>query len=756
MKSMIAVTMFFCFSCLSVTAYSPITQDKTPTAPLANPVPASVNSRYISGFGADDAFTVFFEDRDDSSRIKFVSTTTGPAGLSAAATVTDVTDTHFCVKDWPINVGGTDYLYRAWASVGNNADHHFYVSNNLTNWVLISTFQIANAAGFAGARGNAFYGFHDVVLLNGTYYGWVEANTGQTMMARSATGDDVWEAFASVGGNLAADGPLQGAVPFTPTGSFYPLPNNGGYGKLQIPGDNSAWYLAINTAAQANLAPAALEAAFINPANWTWHDGLTGLPVSPLIEENSEHDLREAWIVGSPDPNAASTVIYTADFGAADGGKSLGHAVLQTTAQLVFVTQPGSGLVNGALPGPITVQAQTAEGGKATGYSGTVLIALLNNPGGAVLSGTTSANIVNGKAVTFSDLSLDKAGSGYTLILLSQDLPWQSSAAFTVNNPVPTLSKVSPDLVGTGGDSVALEVTGTNFTSDSTAEWNGAARPTLVVSDTVLMMILFSDDLAEPGSGTVAVTNAAPGGGTTAPITVSLSGASVSSAPVVNSVSANPNPGAVGQSITFVADGSAAGGQALTYAWDFADGTTGTGATATHAYTMAGVYTVTVTLTNAALESTSAQLSLTVTGALPLSISKKRIKANIPSRGTDKLILIGTFTLPEGTASLAGDATLSAGTFAQVFALNDKGKGRVGTGIVKIRAKLRNGVLKSRVAKFRAKLVGDFVAVMERAGLAAGETGNVTLPIAFSLLNQTYVADATFAVTSNGKRAMGK
>ncbi|MDZ7308482.1 MAG: hypothetical protein ONB49_15680, partial [candidate division KSB1 bacterium] len=41
------------------------------------------------------------------------------------------------------------------------------------------------------------------------------------------------------------------------------------------PRDNN-FYLAINTAAKASLAPAALEAAFINPANWTWHDGTTG------------------------------------------------------------------------------------------------------------------------------------------------------------------------------------------------------------------------------------------------------------------------------------------------------------------------------------------------------------------------------------------------------------------------------------------------------------------------------------------------
>ncbi len=312
--------------------FGPITvTDQTPTAPLANPVPSSFQPRYISGFGSDNSFTVFFEDRDAGNTISYVSTTSGPTGFPASATATNVTDTHFVVKDWPINIGGTDYAYRAWGSVGNNMDHHFYVSNDLTNWTLVSTFTIPNAAGFTGAKGWVYYGFHDVIQLNGTYYAFAESNQSQTMLVRSANGDDVWEAFASVGGR-PGDGPLElpagVAFGWTPSGSFVDLGHDRGYGKIHVDPRDNNFYLAVNTAAKASLPPSDLEAAFINPANWTWYDGTTGPAANPILSATSEHDLRECWVVPNSDPDADWVIVYDADFGSADGGKALGYATL--------------------------------------------------------------------------------------------------------------------------------------------------------------------------------------------------------------------------------------------------------------------------------------------------------------------------------------------------------------------------------------------------------------------------------------------
>jgi len=304
--------------------------DQTPTVPLGSPVPSSYQPRYISGFGLDSAFTVFFEDRDAGGTISYVSTTTGPEGFPAAASPSNITDTHFLIKDWPITIGPTSYAYRAWGAVGNNPQHNFYVSNDLATWTLVSTFTIPNAASFTNALGFVYYGFHDMILVNGTYYAFAESNQSQTMVVRSANGDDVWEAFESIGGP-PGNGPLElpaGVLNgWTPSGSFFDLGLDRGFGKVYADPRDTAFYLAVNTVARPSMAPAALEAAFIDPANWTWHDDTTGPAAAPILSATAEHDLRECWLVPRSSPAAPWVLMYDGDYGA-DGGRALGYATV--------------------------------------------------------------------------------------------------------------------------------------------------------------------------------------------------------------------------------------------------------------------------------------------------------------------------------------------------------------------------------------------------------------------------------------------
>jgi hypothetical protein len=98
---------------------------------------------------------------------------------------------------------------------------------------------------------------------------------------------------------------------------------------------------------------------------------------------------------------------------------------------LAFTTQPGSTTAGSSLPGPPTVAAQDSSGNTVTSFTGSITIAIGNNPGGGSLGGTTTKNAVSGVA-TFTDLSINQAGNGYTLTASSAGLTGATSAAFNI------------------------------------------------------------------------------------------------------------------------------------------------------------------------------------------------------------------------------------------------------------------------------------------------------------------------------------
>ncbi len=99
--------------------------------------------------------------------------------------------------------------------------------------------------------------------------------------------------------------------------------------------------------------------------------------------------------------------------------------------QLVFTAQPGTTVAGSPITPAVQVTARDAQGNLASGFAGNVSIAIGTNPAGGVLSGTTTVAAVAGIA-TFSTLSIDKAGTGYTLQATSGLLTAATSTAFTI------------------------------------------------------------------------------------------------------------------------------------------------------------------------------------------------------------------------------------------------------------------------------------------------------------------------------------
>lgn len=122
---------------------------------------------------------------------------------------------------------------------------------------------------------------------------------------------------------------------------------------------------------------------------------------------------------------------------------------------------------------------------------------------------------------------------------------------FTVNNPAPSLSSISPSTALAGGAGFTLTVTGGNFVSGSTVQVNGAGRATTFASSTQLTATISAGDIASAGTLSVTVNNGAPGGGTSSAVTLAVNN------PVPSLSSISPNSvNAGGPAFTMTVTGS--------------------------------------------------------------------------------------------------------------------------------------------------------------------------------------------------------
>lgn len=93
-------------------------------------------------------------------------------------------------------------------------------------------------------------------------------------------------------------------------------------------------------------------------------------------------------------------------------------------------------------------------------------------------------------------------------------------AGLTADNPVPSISSVSPTVAPAGSASLRVVITGAGFVESSKVRWNGERRETTYHSSTSVSAIITQADLALVGIGRVTVRNPAPGGGVSGELTV--------------------------------------------------------------------------------------------------------------------------------------------------------------------------------------------------------------------------------------------
>ena len=125
---------------------------------------------------------------------------------------------------------------------------------------------------------------------------------------------------------------------------------------------------------------------------------------------------------------------------------------------LVFTVQPGVTVAGATMAPAVQITVQDAAGQTAASFAGTVTIEITDGTGNedAELSGTTTVAAAAGIA-TFSTLSIDKSGDGYTLTATAKGVAASTSAAFaiTLQLPVARATPVADDPPGGGAGAAA-------------------------------------------------------------------------------------------------------------------------------------------------------------------------------------------------------------------------------------------------------------------------------------------------------------
>jgi len=102
-----------------------------------------------------------------------------------------------------------------------------------------------------------------------------------------------------------------------------------------------------------------------------------------------------------------------------------------SAVKIAFTVPPVNTSAGSAITPAVKVAFQDAGGNTVTSVNGTVTLAIGSNPAGGTLSGTVAVGAVNGVA-TFSNLSIDKVGAGYTLVATADGFSDVTSQTFDI------------------------------------------------------------------------------------------------------------------------------------------------------------------------------------------------------------------------------------------------------------------------------------------------------------------------------------
>jgi Concanavalin A-like lectin/glucanases superfamily len=221
--------------------------------------------------------------------------------------------------------------------------------------------------------------------------------------------------------------------------------------------------------------------------------------------------------IAAADIATAGSVPVTVVTPAPGGGTSatLTFPIAQGTSTLTAIS-PTSATAGGA-PFTLTVTGSGFVSGSTVNWNGSA----------------RTTTFVSATQLTAAIAAADIATAGTAQVTVTGSAGSSGAVTFTINNPAPTISTLSPTSATAGGAAFTLTVTGTNFVNGSTVRWNGSVRTTTFVSATQLTAAITAADIATAGSAPITVFSPTPGGGTSSALTFSIN----TGAPTVTSLS---------------------------------------------------------------------------------------------------------------------------------------------------------------------------------------------------------------------------
>jgi PKD repeat protein len=336
------------------------------------------------------------------------------------------------------------------------------------------------------------------------------------------------------------------------------------------------------------------------------------------------------------------------DFTVSSSQSSL--SIVQGSSGSTTLTLSSSGAFAGSLNLPVSVSTSAA-----TASTSPNMVSLSSGgTGTSTLTVSTSQSIAAGSfsvQVTANSGTLSHSVTISVTVTLPPDFGISASPS-SISIPSGSSGSVMLTLTSlngfTGALSLAVTVSSSGITtslstSSPTLSPGGQAGSSLTISPS---------SLVSPGAYTLSVTGT--GSALSHSIAISITVTVPAILPLQGAMSWAPTASVAGQTVTFAA--SATNGiQPYSFAWDFGDGSTGSGATVSHVYSQSGTYTVKLVVVDASSITVAVQNVLNIgTASTALTL------VTVPGPETAPLGSMLSFTVNASNPSGQGPISISA------------------------------------------------------------------------------------------------